>query len=292
MGFSLAEISAATGGSISGRAGLFFPRVAIDSRCVQPGDLFVAIPGERYDGHQFVPAAIAAGARGVMVARELAIPPGIGVVLVPDTIRALGALARFHRRRFDLPVVAVTGSTGKTSTKEMIAAVGAIRRRVARTSGNQNNEIGLPLTLLGLSADDELLVVEMGMRGPGQIAELAALAEPGIGVVTNIGQTHLELLGTQDAIAEAKGELVQALPAGGTAVLNNDDPFCLTLAGRTRARVLRYGLGPEADVRAIDLRQSAEGGRFTLVAPGWPETEVVLAVPGRHHVVKDRKSVV
>ena len=285
MGFSLAEVSAATGGSIFGDADLFFPRVTIDSRRILPGDLFVAIPGERYDGHEFVPAAIAAGARGVLAAREVAVPTGLGLVMVPDTIRALGALARFHRRRFTLPVVAVTGSTGKTSTKEMIAAVGAVRRRVARTAGNWNNEIGLPLTLLELGSDDELLVVEMGMRGPGQIGELAAIAEPVIGVVTNIGLTHLELLGTQEAIAEAKGELVQALPPGGTAVLNGDDPRCLALAARTKARVLRFGLGPDADVRAIALRHFAEGSRFTLAAPGWPETEINLAVPGQHYIV-------
>lgn len=284
MEFSLAEVRDATGGELLAGAEALCLRVTIDSRQVKPGDLFIAIPGERYDGHQFVPAAAAAGAGAVLVSRRQDVPPGVGQVLVDDTIQALGALARAYRRRFTLPVVAVTGSTGKTSTKEMIARVGAVRHRVARTPGNQNNEIGLPLTLLGLVPGDELLVLEMGMRGQGQIATLAAIAEPEVGVLTNIGLTHLELLGSREAIAEAKAELLAVLPIEGYAVLNADDPRCLALTGKTRAQVLLYGLGVEAVVRAMKLKESAEGSRFTVVVPGWPEFAVELSVPGRHHV--------
>ena len=284
MGFSLAEIASATGGRLVGDPEGYCRRVVIDSRLVAPGDLFVAIIGERHDGHDFIPQAAAAGARAFVASRPMEVPAGLSAVFVGDTVAALGAIARHHRRRFDLPVVAVTGSTGKTTTKEMIAAIGGVRRRVARTEGNLNNEIGLPLTLLSLSPGDELLVVEMGMRGPGQIAALAAIAEPQVGVVTNIGLTHLELLGSQEAITAAKGELVAALPASGTAVLNADDPRCLSLARKTRARVLRFGLGEGAEVRAVDLAGDPEGSSFTLRAPEGVAFPVRLSVPGLHQV--------
>ncbi|MGE5598996.1 MAG: UDP-N-acetylmuramoyl-tripeptide--D-alanyl-D-alanine ligase, partial [Bacteroidota bacterium] len=285
MAFSQWEIRDATGGEIMAPTEAICGRVCLDSRRVQPGDLFVAIPGERFDGHAFVADAVSSGAAAVLVSRPVPIPPGTGAVLVGDTVRALGALARYHRRRFALPVVAVTGSTGKTTVKEMIASLGAVRHRVAKTVGNRNNEIGLPLTLLELAPGDELLVVEMGMRGPGQIAALAAVAEPQIGVVTNIGLTHLELLGTREAIAEAKGELPAALPREGTAVLNADDPFFPRLAERTRARVLGFGLSDDAAVRAEDVRTDGEGSVVAVRGPGWPRFTIRLRVPGEHQVL-------
>ncbi|MGE5550681.1 MAG: UDP-N-acetylmuramoyl-tripeptide--D-alanyl-D-alanine ligase [Bacteroidota bacterium] len=285
MELSLAEIRRATGGEILAGTDRVCRRICIDSRRVAPGDLFVAIPGERFDGHCFIPAAVAAGAVAVLASRPVEAAPGTGVILVPDTITALGALARCHRRRFRLPVVAVTGSIGKTSTKEMIASIGAVRHRVAKTPGNQNNEIGLPLTLLALEPADELLVVEMGMRGRGQIAALASIAEPTIGVVTNIGHTHLELLGTQAAIADAKGELLEALPADGTAVIPADDAFYRALSAKTKARLSSFGLSGEAGVRAERLALHAEGSTFDVTTPRRSKYEVRLTVPGRHHVL-------
>ncbi|NLG84887.1 MAG: UDP-N-acetylmuramoyl-tripeptide--D-alanyl-D-alanine ligase [Firmicutes bacterium] len=284
MGFSLAEVAEVTGGHLVGDPGLTCVRVSIDSRRVEPGDLFFALRGERHDGHDFIPQAIAAGARAFVASRPVEVPAGVGAVFVPDTIAALGALARHHRRRFRLPVVAVTGSTGKTTTKEMIAAIGAVRHRVVKNEGNFNNEIGLPLTILALRPQDELLVVEMGMRGRGQIAALAAIAEPEIGGVTNIGLTHLELLGSQEAIAEAKGELVAALPGSGVAILNGDDARCAALAAKTGARVIRFGLGETAEVRATALVEGPEGSEFLLRAPGGAGFPVRLNVPGRHQV--------
>ncbi|MGQ9779761.1 MAG: UDP-N-acetylmuramoyl-tripeptide--D-alanyl-D-alanine ligase [Bacillota bacterium] len=284
MGFSLAEVAEATGGRLVGDPGLYCFRVSIDSREVKPGDLFFALIGARHDGHEFILQAVAAGAKAFVASRPVEVPAGVGAVFVPDTVAALGALARYHRRRFRLPVVAVTGSTGKTTTKEMLAAIGAVRHRVAKNEGNFNNEIGLPLTLLALSPQDELLVVEMGMRGRGQIAALAAIAEPEVGVVTNIGLTHLELLGSQEAIAEAKGELVAALPAFGTAVLNGDDARCAALAAKTAARVVRFGLGEGAEVKASELIEGPEGSSFILHAPGGMSFPVRLNVPGRHQV--------
>ncbi len=284
MGFSLAEIEAATGGKVLAGDACACGRVVIDSRRVEPGDLFIAIPGERFDGHDFAAAAFSAGARAAVVSRPVPAPAGAAVVLVRDTVKALGDLARFHRRRYSLPIVSVTGSTGKTTTKEMIAAIGAIGRRVAKTTGNMNNEIGLPLTLLELQPEDGLLVVEMGMRGPGQIAYLAGVAEPGIGVVTNIGVAHLELLGTQAAIARAKAELLEALPGDGAAVINADDAYASYLAERTRARVLGFGFGSAAAIRAIDVHEIPGGSEFTIAASGWRELKVVLNVPGLHQV--------
>lgn len=285
MEFSLTEVREATGGELLGTIGSVCTGISIDSRRLKPGDLFVAIIGERHDGHAFVQAAVAAGAPAVVVSRPVDVPEGTGVVLVKDTTAALGGLARHHRRRFSLPVVAVTGSSGKTTVKEMIAAVAAVKHRVAKTVGNRNNEIGLPLTLLGLDRRDEILVVEMGMRGPGQIAALAAVAEPDIGVVTNIGLTHLELLGTREAIAAAKGELLAALPRDGTAVINADDPYYETLAAMTGARVLSFGFGDAARVRGSAFKPAAEGSVLSVDGPSFSGFRLVLRAPGRHHAI-------
>ena len=285
MGFSLARIREATGGEILSGTEVCSPRISIDSRSVQPGDLFIAIRGERFDGHDYIHQAVQAGAASVITSRRVDVPAGIGLVVVADTLSALGDLARTHRRGFHLPVVAVTGSTGKTSTKEMIACIGAVRHRVVKTMGNQNNEIGLPITLLNLSAGDELLVLEMGMRGLGQIADLARLARPDIGVVTNIGEAHLELLGSQAKIAEAKSELLSALAPEGTAVIPGDDPFFAFLSQATRARVLPFGLSEIAAVKAAKLNLGPENSCFQVNAEGWPEYEIRLSVPGRYHVL-------
>ena len=232
------------------------------------------MPGERTDGHEYLDRAAAAGAGALIVSRT---PDGptldalgdVTVVLVADGLRALGALGAAWRRRFAPVVVGITGSIAKTSTKEAVATVLGRRFTTLRSEGNQNNEIGLPLTLLRLGPEHEAAVLEMGMYIGGEIADLAAMAAPRIGVVTAVQPVHLSRIGTIDAVARAKAELVEALPPDGTAVLNADDPRVAAMAGSTAARVMTYGFDPGADVGAEDVASAgAAGMRFTLGRPG------------------------
>jgi len=246
--------------------------VSIDSRTLVPGQLFAAIVGERLDGHAYLEAAIRGGAAGVLVARGRALPaerkPDLPVIAVEDTTRALGALAAGHRAGFEGPVVAVTGSNGKTTTKEMCAAILAVAAPCLKNAGNLNNQWGLPLTLLAREPEHRSAVVELGMNHRGEIAALAAIARPDVGVITNVGAAHIEHLGSREEIALEKGDLVAGLDAGATAVLNADDPRVLAQARRTRARVVRFGLGAGAEVRAEGLRRVASrASAFELIAP-------------------------
>ncbi|HEX4806394.1 MAG TPA: UDP-N-acetylmuramoyl-tripeptide--D-alanyl-D-alanine ligase [Conexibacter sp.] len=232
-------------------------RVTIDSREVVPGDLFVGLPGETHDGGRFAAQALAAGAWGVLVASEHgdAAPAGGGAVLAhDDPLAALQSLARAWRRELAAPVIAITGSTGKTSTKDILAALLGPHRRTFVSRGNFNTEIGLPLELLAAPEGTEALVLEMGMRGPGQIAELAAIAEPDVGVIVNIGPAHLELLGSIEAIAAAKAELIADLHARATAVIPANEPL---LDPHRRDDIATVTFGPGGDVTLA--RQDPEG---------------------------------
>jgi len=268
--FSASDTAAWTGGSLlRGDADAQLSGVSIDSRTVAPGQLFVAIAGPNHDGHAYLEAAVAAGATGLLVARDRELPPGdLSVVAVDDTTRALGSLASGHRARFDGPVVAITGSNGKTTAKEMCAAILDAGAPTLRNRGNLNNQFGLPLTLLAREPDHRRIVVELGMNHRGEIAALAAIARPRVGAVTNVGTAHIEHLGSREAIASEKGDLLAALPADGVAVVNAEDGFAAALAGRTRARVLRFGRSDSADVRPADVTDDAAGFRFRLVTPG------------------------
>jgi len=253
--------------------------VSTDTRQGVRGALFFALRGEQVDGHQFVLRAFAEGAAAAVVERE--IPDAGGPqVIVPDTLRALGDLARFCRDRFALPVVGVTGSVGKTSTKEMIACALRARFTVLANEKNYNNEIGVPLTLFGLDRSHDAAVLEMAMRGPGEIARLAEIARPTIGVITNIGVSHIERLGSREGIAAAKGELLAALPPEGVAVLNADDDYCAFLRERCPCRIVTFGVERPADFRATDVVYTANGEpRFTVNGQFF-----VIHAPGVHHV--------
>jgi len=260
-------------------------RVVVDSRQVRRGDLFVALPGERRDGQEFVLDAVAAGAGGLLV-RELSpeVPDGVAVFAVDDTLAALQRLAAGRRDRRHARVIGVTGSVGKTTTKEIVAAVLGARYRVLKNEANYNNEIGLPLTLLRLTQRHQRAVLEMGMYALGEIRTLCEIARPEVGVVTNVGPSHLERLGSMEAIAAAKAELVESLPPQGYAILNADDPLVMTMAGRTRAQVLAYGASEGADVRATDIEsRGLEGVSFVLHWRGGSE-RVATRLPGRHIV--------
>ena len=282
---TLAEAAAATGGRLLEADGaVIATSLWVDSRAVRPGALFVALPGSRTDGSRFAAQALAAGAVAVLAAPgAVAAGPRIEV---DDPLAALGALGAAVRARSRAHVVGVTGSTGKTTTKDLLAAVLATRLSTVASTASFNNEVGLPLTLARLEPGTQALVVEMGARGPGHIAALARLARPEVGVVLNVGVAHLGMFGTQAAIAAAKGELVEALPAEGTAVLNADDPLVAAMAARTAARVLPFGLGPAAEVRAEGVSLDGEGrAMFKLRTPGASgSAEVVLPVPGEHLV--------
>jgi UDP-N-acetylmuramoyl-tripeptide--D-alanyl-D-alanine ligase len=273
-----------TGGRLIARSPRPIRGGAVDSRVVEPGQLFVALPGERTDGHTYLPEAIERGAAAVIVTRPPADPGALGdvsVVRVVDATVALGSIAAAWRRRFNPLVVGVTGSIAKTSTKEAIATVLETGFETLRTTGNQNNEIGLPLTLLRLGPEHEAVVLEMGMYVGGEIAELAAIARPSIGVVTAVQAVHLSRIGSLEAVERAKGELIESLPANGTAILNADDPLVDRMDRLTGARTLRYGFKRHADVRADDVESRGLAGmRFTLCTPS-DRTTVELPGLGR-----------
>jgi UDP-N-acetylmuramoyl-tripeptide--D-alanyl-D-alanine ligase len=290
-----AEIAAATGGRLVRPSSRSIRGAAVDSRAVASGNLFVALPGETTDGHRFLGDAVAAGAAALLV-REGDWSAGAGldmavadhadaaIVAVPDTLLGLHAVATAWRARFSPLVVGVTGSIAKTSTKEAVAAVLAERFVTLKSEGNANNEIGLPLTVLRMGPEHEAAVLEMGMYVGGEIAQLAAIARPGIGVVTAVREVHLSRIGSIGAVERAKAELVEALPADGTAILNADDARAAGMRARTAARTITYGFAPEADVRAQDVASAGlDGMRFTLIAPAGT-VRVSTPALGRHGV--------
>lgn len=287
-------VEAVNGRQLSGSDAVSISGVSTDSRTMRAGELFVPLKGERFDGHDFVAAAVAQGAAAVLiqadriekVAAEFGADPPrrVAFVAVEDTLVALLQLAAWHRRQFCGPVVAVTGSNGKTTTKDMIAAVLAEKGPVLATAGNLNTEIGVSLTLLRREPQHEYIVVEMGMRGLGQIADLVSVARPTVGVVTNVGPVHLELLKTMEAVTAAKRELVEGLPAAGTAVLNADDPRVAGMASASAAEVITYGCRAAADVRGKDIRSLGEHGVAFTLWHGGQHVEVHLPIIGRHNV--------
>ncbi len=278
------ELVRITGGRLITRSDRPIRGGAVDSRLVGPGQLFVALPGERTDGHLHLDEAVERGAAALIVTRQVSDPAAFGditIVRVADAQAALGAVAAGWRQRFDPLVVGVTGSIAKTSTKEAIAAVLGAARRTLKTEGNQNNEIGLPLTLLRLGPEHEAAVLEMGMYVGGEIADLAAMARPSIGVVTAVQAVHLSRIGTLDAVEQAKGELLEALPPSGRAILNADDPIVTRMDARTVARAVRYGFAADADVRATDVTSAGTAGmRFQLVTDAG-RRDVVIPALGR-----------
>jgi UDP-N-acetylmuramoyl-tripeptide--D-alanyl-D-alanine ligase len=280
---TLAEAAAACGGRLeSANPGAVVTGVSIDSRAVVPGDLFVGLLGERVHGDAHAPQALAAGAAAVVVGPEAARRLGEAPRLVVDDGRlALQRLAAVVRRRSGVKVVAVTGSAGKTATKDILAALLRPVAATVATSGNLNNEIGVPLTLLRLEAGSEVAVVEMGMRGHGQIRELAAIARPDVGVITTIAPVHLELMGTIEDVAAAKAELLEGL-AQGSSVVPGDEPLLAPHVARTAGRVVTFG-APQADVRLLHEERRGESTRAVVEAFGRRE-EMTFSFTGRHYL--------
>ncbi|MDE2307833.1 MAG: UDP-N-acetylmuramoyl-tripeptide--D-alanyl-D-alanine ligase [Xanthomonadaceae bacterium] len=256
--------------------------VAIDTRRLKPGDLFVAIKGERVDGHDYLEQAAVRGAVGALVTRRIDSP--LPQVLVNDGALALGDLASAVRAQRNVRVIGITGSNGKTTVKTLTASILSRQGRTHASSGNQNNELGMPLALLGMPQDTEFAVLEMGAGKPGDIAYLAAIARPDIGLVTLIAPAHLERMGSIEGVAETKGALYQALPGEGIAIINADDGFARFFDGLAGARkVLRFGLDHRADIGADILELRVDGSRFVLSTP-IGDAEVSLPLPGRHNI--------
>jgi UDP-N-acetylmuramoyl-tripeptide--D-alanyl-D-alanine ligase len=284
-------IEATAGRLLYGPPDAHFNGVAIDSRTIEAGQLFVAIRGEKHDGHAFIDQVAAKGVRGVIVGAdtEKTLPhprwrdQGVLCVAVADTSAALGRLAAFQRDRVQIPVVAITGSNGKTTTRQMTTLVLARRFHTLSTEGNFNNEIGLPLTLFRLSPAHQAAVLELGMNHPGEMTRLGAICRPTIAVITTVGPAHLEFLGSLEGVARAKGELMAQVLPGGIVVLNADDPYVAALARQTDRRCLFFGTGPGAQVQARNIGETDHAVAFDLVLPD-ETVRIALKTPGRFMV--------
>jgi UDP-N-acetylmuramoyl-tripeptide--D-alanyl-D-alanine ligase len=283
MARRLAAVAETIDGRLTGTDAAF-GAVGTDTRSLPPGSLFVAIKGERFDGNDYVAAAAEKGAAGAMVSRLQSLP--LPQIEVDDTRRAFGAMARAWRRNFEIPVIAVTGSAGKTTVKELVGAILGVGRKVCVTEGNLNNDIGVPLSLMRLDASDEALVVELGANHAGEIAGLGRLVEPSVAVITNAGAAHLEGFGSLAGVAAAKGELIDCLPEDGVAVLNADDAFFGEWRRRAgRRAVSSFGIAEPADYRLIGEVELRDGRQhFTVGMPDGQRIDIPLPLLGRANV--------
>jgi len=288
---SVSDVARATGGELRQGTGTVVKSVSTDTRSLKKCDLFVALKGERFNGHKFLEAAAKAGASAAVVQRRdrnwrpfAAERPDFTLIVVDDTLEALIDIAAMVREGLDVTAVAITGSTGKTCTKDFLASIMSRSARVTSPKGSYNNEIGVPLTVLGAGERDSVLVVEVGARHVGDIDRLAKVVMPSAGIITNIGVTHLEEFGSREAILEAKSELARMLPPDGTLFLNADGVPKGKIARRTRARVFTFGTGRSADYRAVDIEVDKKGrASFSIVGQGL-SVDVKLKTPGRHQV--------
>ncbi|MGD0915106.1 MAG: UDP-N-acetylmuramoyl-tripeptide--D-alanyl-D-alanine ligase [Thermodesulfobacteriota bacterium] len=291
MILALEDVLRATGGKLlQGKERTFFQGITTDSRTVAKGELFIALKGIRFDGHHYALEALEKMAGGVVVEEGK-----VGdirwngyrsraVIAVKDTLRALGDLARDRRRKYNTPVVALTGSNGKTTTKEMISACLETAFPVLKTRGNNNNLVGLPLTLLNLTEKERVVILEMGMNVPGEIRRLAEIAEPDVGLITNIQKVHLEGIGSLERLKEEKGELFRRMKKNGTIIVNRDDPRVIDLASEFSGQRITFGIENPADVMAREIRlRPSEGTSFTLRMEG-EEIGITLPLLGRHFV--------
>jgi UDP-N-acetylmuramoyl-tripeptide--D-alanyl-D-alanine ligase len=286
ISLTVSEIAADAGGQlIQGDATTLVTGVSTDSRKIAQGCLFVALVGENFDGHGFCQLAASGGAAALLVSKipsELA--SEVPVILVEDTLLALQRLAAAHRLRWGGIVVGLTGSNGKTSTKDLTKAILSVSRQTTATLGNLNNHIGLPLTCLAVRPEHEVGIFEMGMNHPGEIAPLAAIAQPNVAIITNVGTAHIEHMGSQEGIALEKGMLVEALGPDGMAILNADDVFSPGIRARHTGPTLTAGFAEAADIRITNYTATPLGSEFTLTFPDQQNCQVRLALPGKHMV--------
>src|SRR6476661_3780090 len=282
---SLSEIASLSATRLElGNSDLAISHVSTDSRTIKPGDLFVALCGEHFDAHNFLEQVAKAGAAGALVSRDP--PPGLpqtfAILRAADTLVAYQNLAANYRKTLPLKVLGITGSNGKTSTKDFAASILGRAFQVTKTEGNFNNHVGLPRTMLEANRDDQFAVWELGMNHPGEIAALARIASADAAIITNIGIAHIEFMGSREAIAGEKGALAEAIDPSGFVVLNADDEFSASIAQRTRARVILAGI-EKGTIRAIEVQQTSGGCEFTIVE-GAHRCRAQLPVPGLHMV--------
>lgn len=261
-----------------------FSGITTDSRKVAKGNLFIPLVGERFDGHDYIEQCFDTGAKVCLTQKEIPERENCSAVLVNDTAKALRDIAAWHRNKYIIPVVGITGSVGKTSTKDMISCVLAKKYEVLKTQGNFNNEIGLPLTFFNLEKRHEAAVIEMGMSGFGEISRLTAIAQPQIAVITNIGVSHIENLGSQQGILKAKLEILEGLKPGGMIVLNGDDPLLREKRGKLDCRAVFYGMDAESDYCAENYKSLGEDGSSFSIKVDNKTYEVKVPVPGIHNV--------
>lgn len=290
--FSLLEIAQATKGlMVRGDFSTEVRGVSTDTRTLQNDSLFIPLKGENFDGHNYLLQAAANGAIAALIEKSTAVnieslPDDLALIVVEDALDALGDLAAFHRRRFEVPVVAITGSYGKTTTRAMIAAALSPKYKVLTAQGNFNNEIGVPQTLLQLDETHQVIVIEMGMRGTGQIEYLSEISAPTIGVITNIGPQHIELLGSIQNIAQAKAEVLQFLPENGAAILSGDDEYLDFFTDQVRARVVTFGLNPSSEFHVGTITPDKNGNvAFSIQSPDLKIQNLQLPLPGEHNAV-------
>lgn len=281
---TVSDIVKATGGRLlCGPSDLPIRNISIDSRTMKGADLFVPIIGARVDAHRFIPGAFAAGAAATFTSEHEEREDGHPWIRVEDTVQALQALGAYCRDRMTIPVIGITGSVGKTSTREMVTAALSAGLRVTGTAGNSNGQLGVPITLSEADPGAEICVLEMGMSEPGEMARIAAVARVDMGIVTNIGVSHIENLGSQENICREKMHITDGFGPENTMILNGDDPFLAAYRGKTVYRTVFYGLGSENDYRAEDIRVENGRTRFTVTA-GETRLELTLRVPGVHNV--------
>ncbi len=292
MLISIQEVLAITGGFLyAGHIESCLTGALIDSREAQGGELFFPLQGEQQNGHYYIMDALQRGAAASLMEKGHLpnfkrddLPAGKSVIVVDNCLRALQDIASYHRNKYNIGLVAVTGSNGKTTTKDLIASVLHTRYQVLKTEGNFNNDIGLPLTLLRLRGHHQVAVLEMGMRGIGEIALLCSFSKPNVGVITNIGEAHLELLGSRENISRAKGELLEAMGPEDTAILNGDDPFLKPMGDAFTGHTVFFGYAEGLDLRAHRSFFQANGYSFSLTLPGGKEEEFWVPLTGRHNV--------
>ncbi len=285
ISFNCSELGEAVGGKLLwGEPNMTFYGVTTDSRKVTKDSLFIPLIGEKFDGHDYIEQCFKAGASVCLTSKQIPPVAGCSAVLVDDTAKALRDLAAWHRKKFDIPVVGITGSVGKTSTKDMVSCVLSQKYCVLKTQGNFNNEIGLPLTVLNIDNSHETAVIEMGMSGFGEISRLTAIARPRIAIITNIGVSHIEKLGSQEGILRAKLEILEGLDEDGLVVLNGDDPLLKPLEGKLPFRTVFYGMNNGCDYTALNYQTMGEQGTSFEITVNGSRYNVEIPVPGIHNV--------
>lgn len=291
MNFTLDDIARATSGRLSGEGSIECDSIGIDTRRLPSGSLFVAVPGAHFDGHDFLGDAHAAGANAAVVKKGTDVPRGMAAIEVDETVMALGDIAAWWRSHFNIPCVAITGSNGKSTTKEMTSAIVEILGPVLKTEGNFNNLIGMPLTLFRWDEDHRVAIVEMGMNASGEIRRLAEIAKPDVGLITNVTAAHLEKLHTVEAVARAKGELFEAMGKHGVSVVNAEDGWVSEMARLHGGEKITFGMNNDCDVKFLHMETNGLDGMELAFAIRNREHRARLPVPGTHNVMNALASV-